>query len=43
MDVMIRPAIMLPQARRLMGLIFNPLFSLMGGRVMKRGVRIVTK
>lgn len=42
-NVMISPAIMLPHARRLMGLITAGLFSLIGVRVVKRGVPIVTK
>lgn len=42
-DVMIRPAIMLPQASRLIGLITAGLFSLMGDKGLNRGVPIVTK
>lgn len=37
LDVMIRPATMLPQASRLIGLITAGLFSLMGDRGRKRG------
>lgn len=42
-EVMMSPAIMLPQASRLMGLITNGLFSLMGDRGRNRGDPIVTK
>lgn len=43
LDVMISPAMMLPQASRLMGLITDALFSLIGDMGRKRGVPIVTK
>jgi len=43
LDVMIRPAIMLPQASRLIGLITAGLFSLMGENARKRGWPIETK
>lgn len=43
LDVMRRPAIILPQASRLMGLITAGLFSLMGERGRKRGCPIETK
>lgn len=36
-DVMIRPAIMLPQANRLIGLITDLLFSLIGDKELNRG------
>lgn len=42
-DVITNPAIILPQASRLMGLITEGLFSLMGDRGRNRGVPIVTK
>lgn len=42
-DVMMSPAIMLPHARRLIGLITAGLFSLIGVIDVKRGVPIVTK
>lgn len=38
-----RPAIMLPQARRLIGLITAGLFSLIGERVLNRGCPIETR
>lgn len=41
--VMIRPAMMLPQASRLMGLITAGSFSLIGDRGRNRGVPMVTK
>lgn len=37
LEVRIRPAIRLPQAKRLMGLIRALLFSLIGGRLLNRG------
>lgn len=43
LDVIISPAIILPQAKRLIGLITAGLFSLMGERGRNRGVPIVTK
>lgn len=43
LEVIRRPAIILPQASRLMGLITVGLFSLMGGRGLKRGKPIETK
>lgn len=43
LEVMRRPAIMLPQASRLIGLITAGLFSLMGDRGRKRGWPIETK
>lgn len=43
LEVMTRPAIMLPQARRLMGLMMEGLFSLMGDRGRKRGWPIETR
>lgn len=42
-DVIINPAIILPQASRLIGLITDKLFSLIGDRGVNRGVPIVTK
>lgn len=42
-EVMKRPAAMLPQAKRLMGLMMAGLFSLIGGRGLKRGWPIETK
>lgn len=42
-EVIRRPAIMLPQAKRLMGLIIVGLFSLMGERVLNRGCPRDTK
>lgn len=42
-EVRIRPATMLPQASRLIGLITAGSFSLMGERGRNRGVPIVTK
>lgn len=42
-DVMMRPATILPQARRLIGLITDKLFSLIGDNARNRGVPIVTK
>lgn len=42
-EVIKRPAIMLPQASRLMGLITAGLFSLMGDSELKRGWPIETK
>ena len=42
-EVIKRPATMLPQARRLIGFITAGLFSLMGGRGIKRGCPIDTK
>lgn len=42
-EVIINPARMLPQARRLIGLITAGLFSLIGERGRNRGVPIVTK
>lgn len=42
-EVMTRPAMMLPQARRLIGLITAVLFSLMGERGLNRGWPIDTK
>lgn len=42
-EVMIRPAIMLPHARRLIGLITAGLFSLIGGSEGNRGWPIDTK
>lgn len=41
--VIIRPAMILPQARRSIGIIIIGLFSLMGDKVEKRGDPIVTK
>ena len=41
--VMMNPAMMLPQASRLMGLITSGLFSLIGERGRNRGVPIITK
>lgn len=41
--VIIKPAKMLPRARRLMGLITAELFSLMGDREANRGCPIATK
>lgn len=41
--VIISPAMILPQASRLIGLITDGLFSLMGERGRNRGVPIVTK
>lgn len=43
LEVMRRPATILPQARRLMGLITAGLFSLMGDRGENRGKPIETK
>jgi len=43
LEVIRRPAMMLPQASRLMGLITAGLFSLMGDRAEKRGKPIETK
>lgn len=43
LDVMSRPAIMLPQASRLIGLITAGLFSLIGESAEKRGWPIETK
>lgn len=43
LEVIRRPAIILPQARRLMGLITVELFSLIGERGLKRGWPIETK
>lgn len=43
LEVIIRPEIMLPQARRLMGLITVGLFSLIGERGLNRGCPIETK
>lgn len=43
LEVIIRPAIMLPQASRLIGLTTAGSFSLMGERGKNRGVPIVTK
>lgn len=43
LDVMISPAMMLPQASRLMGLITRGLFSLMGDSGRNRGDPMVTK
>lgn len=43
LEVMTRPAIMLPQARRLMGLMMEGLFSLMGDRGRKREWPIETR
>lgn len=43
LEVKTRPAIMLPQARRLMGLITAGSFSLMGDSEGNRGVPMVTK
>lgn len=42
-EVRMRPAIMLPQASRLRGLMIKGLFSLMGEREGNRGWPIVTK
>lgn len=42
-EVIRRPAMMLPQASRLMGLITAGLFSLMGERALKRGCPMDTK
>lgn len=42
-DVMMDPAIMLPQASRLIGLITSGLFSLIGDKDRNRGDPIVTK
>lgn len=42
-DVIIRPAVMLPQASRLIGLITAGSFSLIGERGRNRGVPMVTK
>lgn len=42
-EVINRPAMMLPQARRLMGLITAELFSLMGDNELNRGWPIETK
>lgn len=41
--VMISPAVMLPQASRLRGLITNGLFSLIGHRGENRGAPMITK
>lgn len=43
LEVITRPAIMLPQAKRLIGLITAGLFSLMGERELNRGCFMVTK
>lgn len=43
LDVIRRPAMMLPQASRLMGLITAGLFSLMGESALNRGWPITTK
>lgn len=43
LEVIRRPAMMLPQANRLIGLITAGLFSLMGERVLNRGCPIDTK
>lgn len=43
LEVMRRPAMMLPQARRLMGLITAGLFSLIGESVLNRGYPMDTK
>lgn len=43
LDVMISPAMILPQASRLMGLITSGLFSLIGDSGRNRGDPIVTK
>jgi len=43
LEVMIRPATMLPQAKRLMGLMIEGLFSLMGESGRNRGCPIDTK
>lgn len=43
LEVIISPAIILPQASRLIGLITNGLFSLMGESGRNRGDPIVTK
>lgn len=43
LEVIRNPAIMLPQASRLIGLMTAELFSLMGGRALKRGWPIETK
>lgn len=43
LEVIRRPAIMLPQASRLMGLITVGLFSLMGERALNRGWPMATK
>lgn len=43
LEVIRRPAIMLPQASRLMGLMTAVLFSLMGERALNRGWPIETK
>lgn len=43
LDVIISPAIMLPQASRLIGLITSGLFSLMGDNGRNRGDPMVTK
>lgn len=43
LEVIKRPAIMLPQARRLMGLMTVGLFSLMGERGLNRGCPMETK
>lgn len=43
LEVIRSPAMMLPQASRLMGLMTAELFSLMGGRGLKRGWPIETK
>lgn len=43
LEVMSRPAIMLPQARRLIGLMTAGLFSLIGDRGLNRGWPIDTK
>lgn len=42
-EVITRPATILPQARRLIGLMTSELFSLMGDRGRNRGDPIVTK
>lgn len=42
-EVIRRPAMMLPQARRLIGLITVGVFSLMGERELNRGCPMVTK
>lgn len=43
LDVIISPAIILPQASRLIGLITRGLFSLMGDKGVNRGDPMVTK
>lgn len=42
LEVITKPAMILPQANRLMGLITGPLFSLMGDKGLNRGYPMVT-